>query len=197
MSTATHSACATAKSYPHLQGLAGISAEQLESHFKLYQGYVANVNTLVEKLTTLTPGSPEWAEIKRRLGFEVNGVVMHDLYFENMTPNGGPLPAQSRLAQALTAQFGSVENWEADFKATGKMRGIGWAVLYQCRHSGKLANFWIGEHENGHPANGNPILIMDVWEHAYVGDYKPTERPAYIDAFFNNIHWQVAESRLI
>lgn len=182
---------------PHIKELDGISAEQMEAHYKLYQAYVDNVNKLSDKLHTLEQGSPEWNELKRRFGFEVNGVLMHDLYFENMAPKGGALPANSRLAKALEENFGSVANWEADFKSTGKIRGIGWAVLYQCRHSGKLCNYWIGEHEIGHPVGGAPILVMDVWEHAFVGDYKPSERPQYIDAFFKNVNWKVVESRLV
>jgi superoxide dismutase, Fe-Mn family len=83
-----------------------------------------------------------------------------------------------------------------DFKKTGAMPGIGWAILYQDTWTGKLQNFWISDHENGHPAGFAPILVMDVWEHAYTVDYKPTERPNYMDAFFNNINWQEVESRL-
>lgn len=192
--------CCEAKTFDHLKGLDGISDETLEQHFKLYQGYVNNTNTLAEKLGEFISsgnlGSPEYAELKRRLGFEINGVVLHELYFNNMKPNGGALDSGSKLHSALVENFGSYENWEADFKATGKMRGIGWAVLYQCSITGKLLNIWITDHEYGHPAGFTPVLVMDVWEHAYAVDYKPTGRGGYIDAFFKNINWSEAESRL-
>jgi len=185
-----------AKTFPHLQGLDGIGAAQLEQHYKLYNGYVVNTNTLMEKIPTLTVGSPEWAELKRRLGFEINGVVLHELYFANMTPNGGTPSPSSKFVAKVSETYGSYDAWEADFKATGKMRGIGWAITYQCSCTGNLVNMWISDHENGHPAGFTPVLVMDVWEHAYTVDYTPTERPTYIDAFFKNINWSEVESRL-
>jgi len=189
-----------AKTYT-LQGLQGISQEQLEQHYKLYQGYVNNTNILNEKLAAFVSagqvGSPEYAELKRRFGFEYSGMRLHEYYFGNMQANGGTLEVSSKLAQQMNEQFGSYTAWEADFKATGMMRGIGWAVLFQDPHTGRLQNFWLSDHENGYPAGFSPILVMDVWEHAYTVDYKPTERKLYIDAFFNNINWQAAASRLV
>lgn len=183
-----------------LQGLDGISTEQLEQHYKLYQGYVTNTNTLNEKLAELLAsgkvGTPEYNELKRRFGFEYSGMRLHEFYFDNMKANGGPIPQGGKLAAKMAEDFGSVENWEADFRATGAMRGIGWAILYQDPFTGRLQNFWIGDHENGHPAGFQPVLVMDLWEHAFTVDYKPTEKKNYVDAFFKNIHWQAAESRL-
>lgn len=190
-----------AKSFPAIEGgLNGISKEQLEVHFKLYQGYVNNTNILNEKLGQFIDnkdfGSPEYAELRRRLGFEFNGMILHEYYFDNMKPNGGALSPESRLYKKLAEQFGSYEQWEQDFKKTGAMRGIGWAILYQDPNTGRLFNFWVTDHEYGHPAGYQPILVMDVWEHAYTVDWKATERPNYIDAFFNNVNWSVVESRL-
>lgn len=180
--------------------LDGISAEQLEQHYKLYQGYVTNTNTLNDKLAELREagkvGTPEYNELRRRFGFEYDGMRLHEYYFENMTANGGAVPTTGKLAELLKEAFGSVENFEADFRATGLMRGIGWAILYQDPFTGRLQNFWITDHEFGHPAGFTPILVMDVWEHAYTVDYKPTERGKYIDAFFRNIDWKLVEARL-
>ncbi len=180
--------------------LDGISAEQLEQHYKLYQGYVTNTNVLNDKLVELREagkvGTPEYNELRRRFGFEYDGMRLHEYYFENMTANGGAVPTSGKLAELLKEAFGSVENFEADFRATGLMRGIGWAILYQDPFTDRLQNFWITDHEFGHPAGFTPILVMDVWEHAYTVDYKPTERGKYIDAFFRNIDWKVVEARL-
>ncbi len=187
---------AEAKTFDHLQGLDGISKEQLEQHYKLYNGYVANVNKLWDNLEKFETGSQEWNEVKRRFGFEVNGVVLHELYFGNMKPNGGDLDANSKFGQEVAKQFGSVEAFINDFKATGKMRGIGWVITYQCSCTGKLMNVWVSDHENGHPAGFKPLLVMDVWEHAFTVDYNPTEKGSYIDAFFKNINWSEVESRL-
>ncbi len=194
--TTTMTQSCQAKTFDHLKGLDGISQNQLEAHYKLYNGYVANVGKLFENLDKLDVGSQEWSEVKRRFGFEVNGVVLHELYFNNMKPNGGSIPQGTKLAQLMNEQYGSYEKWEADFKATGKMRGIGWVITYQCPCTGKLVNCWVSDHENGHPAGFNPILVMDVWEHAFTVDYNPTEKGTYIDAFFKNINWEEVESRL-
>lgn len=187
-----------AKTY-NLQ-LDGISSEQLEQHYKLYQGYVTNTNTLNDKLAEMREsgksGTPEYNELRRRFGFEYDGMILHEYYFGNMTGNGGSAPTSGKLAEKLKEDFGSVDAWEADFKATGMMRGIGWAVLYQDPNTGRLQNFWITDHEYGHPAGFTPILVMDVWEHAYCVDWKPTERAKYVDAFFRNINWKTVESRL-
>ena len=200
MSTATQCKPCEAQSFPNLKGTEGISDQTWEQHQKLYQGYVNNVNTVAEKLgafiSASNVGSPEYAELKRRLGWEINGVVLHELYFENIKANGGAVDANSKLGKALVENFGSLANWEADFKATGMMRGIGWAVMYQCCKSGRLINMWIGEHEIGHPAGATPVMVMDVWEHAYSVDHLPTGRKAYIDAFFKNVDWKVIEGRL-
>lgn len=185
-----------AKTFDHLKDLKGISQEQLDQHYKLYNGYVANMTKIMENLEKLDVGSQEWNEVKRRFGFEVNGVVLHELYFDNMKPHGGELPVSSKLMTAINESYGSYDAWLADFKATGKMRGIGWVITYQCSRMGHLVNVWVSDHENGHPPGYTPILVMDVWEHAFTVDYKPTEKGSYIDAFFNNINWSEAESRL-
>jgi Fe-Mn family superoxide dismutase len=191
----------SAKTYPAIEsGLDSISPKQLEVHFKLYQGYVNNTNILTEKIMAMIEanqiGTPEYGELKRRWGFEFDGMRLHEFYFENMKPHGGMLDKGSRLYQKLAEQFGSYENWEQDFKKTGAMRGIGWAILYQDPMTGRLFNFWVSDHEVGHPAGFQPILVMDVWEHAYTVDWTATERPNYIEAFFKNIHWSAVETRL-
>ncbi len=190
-----------AKTFPEIEnGLEGISKDQLAVHFKLYQGYVNNTNTLLEKIGKFIEnsdfGSPEYAELRRRFGFEYDGMILHEYYFSNLKPNGGALAQGSKLYQKLVEQFGSYEQWEQDFKKTGAMRGIGWAILYQDPTNGRLMNFWVSDHEYGHPAGYTPILVMDVWEHAYMVDYQATERPNYIEAFFKNINWDAVEARL-
>jgi len=163
----------------------------LSNHFKLYQGYVANVNKVTDELAAMLAAgqeaTPAYAELKRRLGWELNGMRLHELYFGNM---GAPsvLATNAPLYQALVTQFGSIEAWKKDFVATGKMRGIGWVVLYKDPASGNLFNLWINEHDGGHPAGGVPLLVMDVFEHAYMTDYQ-LDRASYITAFFDAINW--------
>jgi Fe-Mn family superoxide dismutase len=188
----------TAKEYARLIGTSGFSDALLKNHFTLYQGYVTNTNKEIELLEQfLKDGKtavPEFAELKRRLGWEFNGMRLHEFYFENL---GGtsPLAAESRLSRKLIECFGSVAAWEKDFRATGAMRGIGWTALFQDPTDGRLINFWINEHDEGHPAGGIPILVMDVFEHAYMLDYG-LKRADYIETFFKNIDWKTVEGRL-
>jgi Fe-Mn family superoxide dismutase len=187
-----------AKDYSSLIGMAGFSETLLKNHFTLYNGYVTNVNKVMDILSGMVKeskvGTPEYAELKRRMGFEFNGMRLHEYYFENLGGKAA-MDKAGKLAGKMAADFGSYENWEKDFKGTGSMRGIGWAVLYQDNMTGQLFNQWINEHETGHPAGCIPVLIMDVFEHAFMIDYG-LKRADYIEAFFKNINWGVAEKRL-
>jgi Fe-Mn family superoxide dismutase len=160
---------------------------------------VTNTNKLSDTLGQLLKegktGTPEYAELKRRFGWEFNGMRLHEYYFENLGGKGG-INKTGKLYQKLVSSFGSYEAWEKDFKATGAMRGVGWAVLYQDVLSGNFINFWINEHDVGHPSGGMPILIMDVFEHAFMIDYG-LKRADYIESFFKNIHWGEVEKRLL
>ena len=188
----------TAKDYAKLIGIPGFSETLLKNHFTLYQGYVTNTNKVLDALAQMLKdgktGAPEYAELKRRLGWEFNGMRLHEYYFENLGGKAG-LDKAGKLAKSIAEGFGSIELWERDFRATGAMRGIGWAVLYQDPADGRLMNFWINEHDVSHPAGGRPILVMDVFEHAYMLDYG-LKRADYIEAFFKVIDWQAAEARL-
>jgi superoxide dismutase, Fe-Mn family len=187
-----------AQKFEHLLGLEGFSDKLLTNHFTLYEGYVANVNKLVEAVSKLAVedkmATPEFAEMMRRFGWEFNGMRLHELYFSNMMKGGSTLEEESGLGKKMVEQFGSFENWEKHFRATGAMRGIGWVVLYLDNESGKMFNMWINEHDGGHLSGATPLLVMDVFEHAYVTDYE-IKRAAYIDAFMKNICWHVAAAR--
>ncbi len=188
----------TQKDYSKLIGMEGFSETLLKNHFTLYQGYVTNTNKVLDILDQMIKdgktGTPEFAELKRRLGWEFNGMRLHEYYFENL---GGKaqLDKNAQFVKKITEDFGSYEAWEKDFKATGTMRGIGWVVLYQDVTNGRLINFWINEHDVAHPAGCNPILIMDVFEHAFMLDYG-LKKADYIEAFFKNIDWKAVEARL-
>jgi len=188
----------TAKDYTKLIGMEGFSQTLLNNHFTLYQGYVTNTNKLTDILAAMLKegktATPEYAELKRRFGFEFNGMRLHEYYFGNL---GGktPLDTSGTLARKLAAAFGSYDAWEKDFKATGAMRGIGWVVIYQDDVTGTMFNQWINEHEVGHPAGCRPLLVMDVFEHAFMIDYG-LKRADYIAAFFKNIDWKAVESRV-
>jgi len=188
-----------AKNFESLLGTKGFSDALLKNHFTLYQGYVTNTNKVADVLSALLrdgkTAAPEYAELKRRFGWEFNGMRLHEYYFGNMKREGSVLDKNSKLFKKITEDFGSYENWEKDFKATGAMRGIGWVVLYYDKMENRLFNTWINEHDVGHLSGATPLLIMDVFEHAYMIDYG-LKKADYIEAFFKVIDWNAVESRL-
>ena len=187
-----------AKDFNSLIGMKGFSETLLKNHFTLYQGYVNNTNKDMETLATLLKdgktATPEYAELKRRFGWEFDGMRLHEYYFGNLGGNG-LLGGDGSLGKRLAAQYGSYEVWEKDFRGTGTMRGIGWAVLYYDNMSQNFANVWINEHDGGHLTGCTPLLILDVFEHAFMSDYG-LKRADYIDAFFKNINWEEVQKRL-
>lgn len=186
----------TAKNFEHLIGTEGFSDTLLKNHFTLYEGYVKNTNLLVEKLGTMAKeaivGTPEYTELKRRFGWEYNGMRLHELYFGNMTKGGKS--AAGKVKDKIASVWGSFETWEKDFKATGAMRGIGWAILAKDNETGDLFNIWVNEHDAGHLAGATPLLVMDVFEHAFMIDYG-LKRADYITAFWKSIDWELVEKR--
>jgi Fe-Mn family superoxide dismutase len=177
------------RDFSGLRGLTKIPDPLMEAHGKLYEGYVKNTNMLRRRLKDAELGTPEWSEMKRRMGFELGGLRLHELYFENLTPGGsGPAPA---LEDALAATWGSFRKWQEEFEAVVQMRGVGWAILYQDPVGGRLSNHWIGLHEDGHPPGFIPILVVDVWEHAYTG----MTRSDYLSAVYANLDWERVKTR--
>ncbi|MDX1582363.1 MAG: superoxide dismutase [Thermoanaerobaculia bacterium] len=192
----------TAKSFD-LSGLNGISNETLDMHFKLYEGYVKNTNTLNEQIAELMDGGLDpadkvkFSELVRRKGFEYNGMVLHEYYFGNMKKGEGDGPPSGNAFRDLVEnQFGGFDKWKDEFNASGGLRGIGWVIAYQDLKTGAISNHWINEHQDGNVAGFAPILVMDVWEHAFRLDYKPSEKGQYIEAFFANVDWDVVAGRL-
>ncbi len=181
----------------NLRTLEGLSERQISEHLKLYAGYVKNINKLTSRIEELKKDSEtyayELAEVKRRLGFEFNGMRLHEYYFEQFEASEG---SDSALRSKIEKQFGSYDAWKAEFTAVAKMRGVGWALLVEDTRTGTLHNVWVSDHELGHLGGQNILIACDIWEHAFLLDYLPGERGKYIEAFFNNLNWQVAESRL-
>lgn len=186
-----------AKNFERLLGTPGFSDALLKNHFTLYQGYVKNFNALDETLKKMEAdgkfGTPEFAELNRRLGWEWNGMRLHELYFGNMK-NGEAAMGDGELKKKITEEWGSIEMFEKDFQAMGAMRGIGWVILYHDKETNRLFNVWVNEHDMGHLSGCAPLLVMDVFEHAFMLDYG-LKRADYISAFWKAVDWDVVESR--
>ena len=178
--------------------LSGISPEQIDQHWKLYEGYVGQVNSLRKELDDLRKdgkgGSANYADRRRRYGFEYCGMVLHEYYFGNLK-KGTDSDNASAFKKAVENTWGSFEAWQEDFVNTGKTRSIGWAICALDPETGCLTNHFIQLHEEGNVPGFHPVLVMDVWEHAYMVDHAASGRGDYINAFFENVNWDVVESR--
>lgn len=182
------------KNYKHLIGTQGFSENILRNHFTLYEGYVKNTNTFAEKISAMENGTPEYAELKRRFGWEFNGMRLHEYYFGNMTKEKKDRSQTGGLIEKIENDLGSVDAWEKDFVAMGAMRGVGWVILCYDDAADRLFNVWVNEHDAGHLAGATPLLVMDVFEHAFVLDYG-LQRAAYVEAFWAAIDWTEVERR--
>jgi len=188
-----------AKSFDNISGIKGLSDNLLKNHLTLYQGYVNNFNKLDSMLMAMEKagalGTPEYAELNRRFGWEFNGMRLHELYFGNLSRKPSALDSKGKLMKLLVDEWGSYELFEKDLKEMGKIRGIGWVVLYYDQESERLFNVWINEHDAGHFAGCVPLLVMDVFEHAYMPDYG-LKKADYIEVFMKAVDWKVVSKRL-
>jgi Fe-Mn family superoxide dismutase len=177
---------------PRLLQLSGISRASVEAHYRLYQGYVGKRNEILTALQGVdldkaNQVSSELRALKVDLTFAIGGIKNHDLYFAHL---GGPGGDPDGAFRALVERdFGTVEAWRSDLKATG-IAGRGWAWTAFDWDEQRLFNY-IGDAQNTFPVwNATPLVALDVYEHAYFLDYQ-TDRPSYIDAFFENLDWDV------
>ncbi|MFA6585893.1 MAG: Fe-Mn family superoxide dismutase [Candidatus Paceibacterota bacterium] len=186
----------TQKSF-NIDELKGISTKNIEEHLKLYAGYVNQTNLVLEKINELSENAETnmgiLSGLQRRFSFEYNGMRNHEIYFESLSGKANTLEGGSKLREAITAEWGSFEKWLALFKAIATTRGVGWAILYFDKKENRLLNAWVDEQHLGQLQDCTPIIALDMWEHAYLFDYIPADKKKYIEAFFENINWEVIE----
>lgn len=180
----------------------GLSTHALEVHLGLYATYVKEANLLLEQLQEF-PRAAELSAVERlqrdglvrRLAFEHNGVRLHEAFFEALAaPGMKPAPSGVFIAAAKTS-FGSLERWQADVADLAKTRGVGWVVTFRCSVENRLTNVWVDDHTRGLLMDLSPVAVFDLWEHAYMLDFKPSQRAEYLQVLFNNLNWQVIEQR--
>ena len=177
---------------PGLLELDGISRQTIEAHYKLYQGYVAKRNEILAKLAEVDASAANQVysdirALKVDLTFAIGGVKNHEIYFEHLGGDGGD--PEGPIGTLVRRDFGSIDAWRTDLKATG-MAGRGWAWTAYDWDERRLFNY-VGDAQNTFPIwNASPLVALDVYEHAYFLDFQ-TDRAAYIDAFFNNLDWTV------
>lgn len=179
--------------------LEGLSEKQIKVHLGLYEGYVKNVNLLMEKIQKLKEADAEGnayviAELRRRFGFEFDGMRMHEYYFSQFEAKAATLNQDSALASAALEKYGE-QGLIAHMKEVAGSRGIGWVVVYSDPIAKTLHTVFVADHEVGQLAGLPVILALDLWEHAFMVDYVPGEKKNYIEAFFANLNWSVVEKR--
>jgi len=181
--------------------LTGISAKNIEEHLKLYAGYVKNANLILEHINELTGNAEKYAyelgELQRRFSFEFGGMRNHEYYFSSLENGARGLPENSKLKEAIEAEFGSWEMWLNRFKSIAMTRGVGWAILYYDKKTGRVLNQWVDEQHLGHLVSASPVLALDMWEHAFVTDYQPSGKKQYIEDFFTNLNWETIEQNFV
>jgi len=186
------------KNFSNLIGLPGFSDQLLENHFKLYEGYVANTNKVMQKLAEFAQANqtdvPEFAELNRRFGWEFNGMRLHELYFSNLTKESKELDMSVGFGKHVSETFGDIDKFTDYLKTVGALRGIGWVVVSWDQVKDCAYTTWINEHDVGHLAGATPLLVMDVFEHAYLTDYG-LKRADYIDAFMKAVDWEEVNRR--
>lgn len=184
----------------NIPALDGISQKQIDIHIGLYQGYVKHINLLRDQIADLTAQDPEKyafaiESIRRRMGFEFNGMRMHEFYFPQFEGGAQAPSTGSPLELALTEKYGSWDGFIKHFKSVGMSRGSGWCTLAWDKKGKTPHVWWTVDHELGMLADVEVLLAMDMWEHAYMVDYVPAEKAKHVEAFLKNCNWQVVEKR--
>ena len=183
-----------------LPSLKGISHRQVEVHLGLYQGYVKTINTLREEIADLTKIDPDKhafaiESVRRRLGFEFNGMRLHEIYFTQWEGGASAEPRESELGKVLSEKYTDWDGFIAHFRKVGMSRGPGWTTLGWDAKAKQPHIWWTADHELGMLADTRILLSMDMWEHAYLVDYLPAEKAKHVDAFFQNLNWNIVEKR--
>lgn len=175
--------------------LKGISAKNIEEHLKLYAGYVKNANLIMDKMAELDSAKDAYicGELFRRFSFEYNGMRNHEIYFSSLSGGSKSLNKESLLGKRLLELFGSIEKFTTEFTNLALTRGVGWAILWHEKKDDRFLASWVDEQHLGQLQGCTPILALDMWEHAYVYDYPTSEKKKYVEAFFENLNWEVIE----
>lgn len=172
----------------------GFTTEMLTQHFDLYKGYVNQSNALLAEIHGGSLTGAALIDRRRRLGFEIDGIFMHELFFENLTPKSAPAPAP--VQEFFAKHCGSFEKFIAEVENAGSTRGVGWIAVMYDNNTDFLTVTWVEEHHLGVIVNSNPLLLIDCWEHAFIRDFKTTGRGPYVKASLKYIDWEVVGKRI-
>lgn len=187
-----------------LGGVHGLSTRALELHLGLYEAHVAETNRLHEQLAEFPRSHPllpherlERDGLVRRLSYEHNGVLLHEAFFESLGAGRGAPAANGAFSESLDLSFGGFQSWQQDVIEIGQTRGVGWVLTCRSRSDNRLMNLWLDDHSRGFIPGFEPVVVFDLWEHAYLLDFKPNQRGEYLRVLMDNMNWDVVESRCV
>jgi len=178
-----------------------LSADNVENHKKLYEGYIANFNEANLKLDSVNKSGvnssrSEFRSLKLDETYNLNGVYLHELYFANIGDNRSEIKMDSLSYMRLARDFGSFDNWQKDFLACCNGSQNGWAITYLNTYTQTYMNAMVDMHTNNIPFGSIPIVVMDVWQHAYYRDYLKDVN-TYCKAMMKQLNWNVIEERVV
>ena len=179
----------------HILDLPGFSRELMETHLELYRGYVDAAQHLRNVLDSKELGPAAAAEVRRRFAWEFNGMRLHEIYFDQLRRDGKKLDDLPDLKAAIASDFGSFDAWMDEVREMANTRGIGWVALVQDMETDRLMNVWFDEHDTGILAGCRIVLLIDLFEHAYLVDFG-LDRDAYLDALMDCIDFERVAQRL-
>ena len=183
-----------------LPELKGLSKKQIDVHLALYEGYVKHVNLILDTIKRLKEEDAEKNafvvnELRRRLGFEFDGMRMHEYYFEQLEGGATEAEEASALGQAASEKYGNWASFITHLKEVAGTRGIGWGVTYYDPRANTLHTAFVNDHELGQLSGLPIILAIDLWEHAFMVDYVPAQKKDYVEAFLDNVNWKLVNER--
>ena len=186
----------TPKNYPYKTGV--VTRKQFDDHMVLYNGYIKKTNEIANTLetnpetTNANAAYSHYRGLKKGQTFALNGVILHELYFENLGSETAPIGKNTQ--HLLDKHFGGTDKWKADFIATA-LSARGWCVLAYEQRTAACHNFLFDAHDQGQITLAYPLIILDMYEHAYFLDYG-TDKAAYINRFISQIPWDAVEKRV-
>ena len=181
------------------RSIGAISSELLDDHFRIYKSFVQHTNSLQAELQAMRSndqgGSLLYLERAKRISFEANGLILHELFFENLSPQKTEI--QGELAELLEKSFGSLDAWRGDFNHISKCRGNGWAILFYDPQMEQVLQTFVDSNHLGVPLGWVPLLVLDLWEHAYIRDFGAHGRDSYVMKIFEYLDFNRASERLL
>lgn len=184
-----------AKDFSYLkEKMPKMNSTLLDIHLRLYEGYVAQVNFIDSEINKQNDPFMLQA-LRKQYGFEYDGMVLHELYFESLGGKGNYLSI-FRILEKIKSEYGSIEKFKDKVKSFAKTRGIGWVILFAKINGGDIKLSWVGEHEKGFLAGYIPVFVVDLWEHAYISQFG-LDKTAYVDLIFQYTNWKVVNERYV